>query len=172
MPRRLDAWVARGEPLTPEDGFLLGLVPLMENDTPLPAVVAQGIVLARALPADIRAPVLESMQAVASSRGDETDRAGIREVLRTMPLPQELYRDLRKEFLEEGRMEGREEGRAEGERGALLEARQTRFGAVPEAVRCAVTAQKDPTVLYGWLRAAIQADTLAAATSVILSPRA
>ena len=167
--RRLEARVARGEPLTPEDGFLRGLVPLMENSAPLPAVVAQGIALAQALPPDIRAPVLESMQAVAYSRGDETDRARIREVLRTMPLPLDLYRDLRKESREEGREEGRLEGELRQAREAVLEAFAAHFDAVPDTVKRAVSQAEDRDQLHGWHRAVIRARDEAEAERAVLN---
>ncbi len=169
---RLERVVSRGEALSAADGFLLALVPLMDGARPLPEVVARGIAVAPALPEELREPVLESMQALAYSRGDAAERAGIREVLRSMPLPQDLYEDLRKEFQAEFLAKGREEGRAEGElrqaRAAVVEAFAAHFDAVPDAVQRAVSQAEDLDQLHRWLRAVIRAQNEAAAQQAIL----
>ena len=169
---RMERVVSRGEALSAADGFLLALVPLMDGARPLPQVVARGIAVAPALPEELRDPVLESMQALAYSRGDAAERAGIREVLRSMPLPQDLYEDLRKEFQAEFLAKGREEGRAEGElrqaRAAVVEAFAAHFDAVPDAVQRAVSQAEDLDQLHRWLRAVIRAQNEAAAQQAIL----
>ena len=181
---RMERVVSRGEALSAADGFLLALVPLMDGARPLPQVVARGIAVAPALPEELRDPVLESMQALAYSRGDAAERAGIREVLRSMPLPQDLYEDLRKEFLaegrEQGRAEGRTEGRAEGRtegrtegelrqaRAAVVEAFAAHFDAVPDAVQRAVSQAEDLDQLHRWHRAVVRARDEAEAQRAVL----
>ena len=157
---RLERLATRGEALSAADGFLLALVPLMDGARPLPEVVARGIAVAPALPEDLREPVLESMQALAYSRGDAGDRAGIREVLRSMPLPQDLYEDLRKEF--------RAEGREEEARESLLEDFAVLFGTVPPAVEQLVRQTEDIERLKGWRRSILKAGSAAAAERAIL----
>ena len=168
---RLESRAGRGEALSAADGFLLALVPLMEGARPLPGVVARGIAMAHALPEELREPVLESMQALAYSRGDAAERAGIREVLKSMPLPQELYEDLRKEFLAEGRTEGRAEGRTEEARAGLIKVFTLRLGPVPEAVRRVVEGELDLENLEHWLEVVARAGDAAEAGRAILGSR-
>ena len=107
------------------------------------------------------------MQALAYSRGDAAERAGIREVLKSMPLPQELYEDLRKEFLAEGRTEGRtEEARA-----GLIQVFTLRLGPVPEAVRRVVEGELDLENLEHWLEVVARAGDAAEAGRAILGSR-
>ncbi len=157
---RLERLATRGEALSVADGFLLALVPLMDGARPLSEVVARGIAVAPALPEELRDPVLESMQALAYSRGDAAERAGIREVLRSMPLPQDLYEDLRKEFLAEGELRQA--------RAAVVEAFAAHFDAVPDAVQRAVSQAQNIEQLHRWLRAVIRAQNEAAAQQAIL----
>lgn len=192
--RRLTALAAGGRPLRPSHGLLLALVPLMHNDDAPSRVVERGLRLAPALPAQLRAPVLEALQALAYSRSDDEERRRIREVLREMPLPQELYRDLRREAREEGWREGREEGRQEGlregrqeglqlgrqegreeglltgARRAVLDVLEARFGAVAAEVREVVEAAGDRDTLQRWLRAAVRAPSAEAARRAIAEP--
>ena len=167
----LESRAGRGEALSAADGFLLALVPLMEGARPLPGVVARGMAMAHALPEELREPVLESMQALAYSRGDAAERAGIREVLKSMPLPQELYEDLRKEFLAEGRTEGRAEGRTEEARAGLIKVFTLRLGPVPEAVRRVVEGELDLEKLEHWLEVVARAGDAAEAGRAILGSR-
>ncbi len=164
---RLETRASRGEALSAADGFLLALVPLMEGARPLPGVVARGIAVARALPEQLRGPVLESMQALAYSRRDAADRAGIREVLKSMPLPQELYEDLRKEF----QAEPLAKGRVEGAREWLLKVFALRLGPVPEQVRQAVAGVGDMELLDQWLEVVARAGDAAEAERAILGSR-
>ncbi len=103
------------------------------------------------------------MQALAYSRGDAAERAGIREVLKSMPLPQELYEDLRKEFLAEGRTE---EARA-----GLIQVFTLRLGPVPEAVRRVVEGELDLENLEHWLEVVARAGDAAEAGRAILGSR-
>ena len=176
---RLERLSRRREVLSAADGFLLALVPLMDGARPLPEVVARGIAVAPALPAELREPVLESMQALAYSRGDVGERAGIREVLKSMPLPQDLYEDLRKEFRAEFLAKGREEGRAEGRveealrqtRESLLEDFAVLFGTVPTGVEQQVRQTEDIERLKGWRRTILEAGSAAAAELAVLGGR-
>ena len=92
-----------------------------------------------------------------------------------MPLPQELYEDLRKEFQAEFLAKGRVEGRVEGElrraRAAVLEAFDARFERVPAAVGGAVAGTDDLELLGAWHRAVVRAPDLTAAERAIVGAR-
>ena len=82
----------------------------------------------------------------------------------SMPLPQDLYEDLRKEFLAEGRAEGE----LRQARAAVGEAFAAHFDVVPDAVQRAVSQAQDIDQLHRWHRAVIRAQNEAAAQQAIL----
>ncbi len=98
------------------------------------------------------------------------------EVLGAMGLPSKLWEDMYNKGWAEGAAKGKAEGevrgeargRTEGRRADVLDAFEVRFEAVPEAVRQAVSAEKDEARLSAWHRGIIRATGLSEAVRMVI----
>ena len=155
---RLRAKVGAGGELGSDDTLKLAMLPLMGQGRPVWEVLREAVPVAEALEPELRRGVVGAMGALAYGALEPGRRPLLLEVLRQMPVGEELFEVLRQE--------GERQGEVRMAREAVLDAFLARFDRVPAAVAQAVADTEDPAQLKGWLRAVIRAGDAAVAEAV------
>ena len=156
--RRLDDKARGGATLTSGDILKLAMLPLMHQERPMWDVLRVAAPVADILDPEMRRGVMGAMGALAYGALEPAQRPFLLEVLRQMPVGEELFDVLRQE--------GERKGEVRKAREDVLDAFLARFDRVPTPVEKVVAAADDLALLKEWLRAVIRAHDPVAAEAV------
>ena len=143
--RRLDDKARGGGMLTSGDILKLAMLPLMHQERPMWDVLREAVPVTEGLEPEMRRGVMGAMGALAYGALESAQRPLLLEVLRQMPLGEELFEVLR------------QEGKVADARDSVLDAFLARFDRVPAPVKKVVAATEDLALLKEWHRAVIRA---------------
>ena len=152
--RRLDDKARGGSTLTSGDILKLAMLPLMHQERPMWDVLRVAAPVADILGSEMRRGVMGAMGALAYGALEPAQRPFLLEVLRQMPLGEELFDVIR------------QEGEVRKAREAVVDAFLARFDRVPAPVEKVIAATDDLALLKEWHRAVIRAQDPVAAEAV------